>query len=76
MKELARYIFSSSGAGYLIVQLMFIAVASYLGGWIAKATGKGQIAQMINVASILIGILLVAETAVSTLTRVMKVFGY
>ena len=76
MGELARATLGPGSVGFIITQLMFLAIASYLGGWVARIAKKKEIAEMMNTACVLIGVVLIADMAVEVLTKVIKVFGY
>lgn len=76
MNELLRNIFGPGGPGFVVVQIVFVAVVGWLGGYLAAAAGKGSLAQMIHVASVFIAIVLVAAQAALALKAFAAFIGY
>lgn len=76
MNDLLRSIFGPGGAGFVIVEICFIAMVGWLAGYLATAAGRGNLAQMIQVASVFIAITLVAAQAVLALRAFAAFIGF
>lgn len=76
MAELLRAIFGPSGAGFVIVKICAIAVVGWLAGLIASAAGRGDLTNMIRVASVFLCIVQVAAEAWKAVTAFGHFIGY
>ncbi|WP_028308757.1 hypothetical protein [Desulfitibacter alkalitolerans] len=74
MGEIGKAVFSGPGA--VIIQMAFVAIASYVFSAIAGALGKGQIAKFINTAAVFVCLGLVVVTIGKALVDVGKVLGF
>jgi len=73
--EIAKTTFGPGGPGVVIAELMLIAVVGWLCSYIARAVGKGQIADMINIAAVFSCIAVIAGVAWNAINAVGKFLG-
>jgi len=76
MKELAYQTFKFGGPGGVLLQLMLLAVVSWLASFIAGAVNNGRIASMINVSATFISLTLVANLAWKAIQAVATIAGF
>lgn len=76
MSELAYQTFGPGGPASILIQLMLIAVVTWLLSYIASAAGKGNISNMINVVATFICIGIIAGVAWNTIMTVAKIAGF
>ncbi|GAB6180974.1 hypothetical protein JCM14036_22930 [Desulfotomaculum defluvii] len=67
--------FSPGGPGAAIIQLMLVALVGWLAGYIAQAVGKGQVASMIHITTVLGCVTVVASVAWKAIEWVAKAAG-
>ena len=72
--DLARTTFVG-GPGTVLAQLMLISVVAYVGGYIAQASGKAQLAGLIHVVSTFLGISMAIGTIISALANFARILG-
>lgn len=73
--ELGGATFGIGGAGFVIVQLMLIALVGWLCRYVAQAAGQGQIGGMIGVTTVFLCISIVASTAHKALSEILRFMG-
>jgi len=74
LTELATKTFVN-GPGSVVVMIILICLVSWIGQYLVKATGKGQWAELINVATTLTSLLLVIGVAGKVLIELAKFAG-
>lgn len=74
--EIARNTFAPSAPGAVLWSLMFIGVVSFFLSMITTAAGKGQIARMIDVSTILVAVITVALLAYKAIMSVATLAGF
>lgn len=72
MNEIAKQTFVH-GPGALVMQLVFLAVVGWFATSIASASGKGQLANMINIIIVFGAIGLVGTAVISALKVMMTI---
>lgn len=75
MGTVAAATFGPTGFGFVIVQLMMVAVVGFLAIFIAQAANQGQLANMIKVVSVFSCIGVVAQTAWKAINEVLRFIG-
>lgn len=75
MTEIARQTFGAGGVGMAIVQLMLLSIVGWLCGYLARAAGKGQVASMIDAATVFTCIILVVSVAFRAVAAVASQIG-
>ena len=74
MGEIGRGVLA--GPGVVILQLMFLAIATFIAEFIVVALGKGQYAKLIVAGGLFTGFTLVLYTIGRALTEAGKVMGF
>jgi uncharacterized membrane protein YcjF (UPF0283 family) len=65
-----------SGPGVVLLQIMGVAVGSWLVGQICRALNRADLAQYAHVASVFIVFAIVITTIINALTKMAQVMGY
>jgi hypothetical protein len=73
MSEIARTLFTGGGA--VILQLMFLGLAGWIGSYFSSAVGKGQLAQLIHLAVLFVAFTIVVKTLFDALKAASQVLG-
>lgn len=73
MSDIARVVFTGSGA--IVVQLLVIALGTWVSEAICSAIGKGQLSNLIRLGGILTALTLVINSLWQALSAAAKVMG-
>ena len=74
--EIGRATFSVGSPGAVVFGLMFLGLIGYLTSYILSAVGKGQLAALINLVVMFVGITMVVGTIVAAIVAVASVAGF
>lgn len=75
MQEIAKQTFLGNGAGAVVIQLMLVATVGFLASHVARASGKGQAASMIDAATTFTCVVLVGKSVYAAITAVNNIIG-
>lgn len=75
MSQIAYETFGPGGPAAILIQLMLIAVVTWLLSYISTAAGKGNISNMINIVATFICIGIIAGVAWNTIMTVVRIAG-
>lgn len=63
------------GPGAVVIELALLGVGGWLMSYIARGVGKGQLARLIHMATVFVGLMLVLGTVLRALAAVSNVLG-
>jgi hypothetical protein len=75
LTKIAAETFAFGGPGAILFQLMLIGVVSWLLAYVCAAVNKGQIADMIRVVSLFLGIGMITAEALKVILAIAKIAG-
>lgn len=75
LNAVAAATFGPGGPGFVLLQLLLLAVVSYMVAWLASATGHGQFASMAKLTALLGGFAIVCGAIWGALEKIWSIVG-